>query len=259
MGGLQLPHHVGRAVGRGVVHDEDVHVVAQPGELLLERGDQRRDVVTLVVGRDDDDDFHGHRLGALANATTTAYSVDVMPARLLTAIDSPLSRRMLFGGVIVTVLLFAVLAAHWRPLWYDELFTLYVASEPTTGDVLRALLHGADTNPPLDYLLRHASLAAFGDSSVAFRWPSAAAFVAGQLAIFAYVRRRAPFLAAAGAALLPRQDSPRGFAEGFAPQTQARVHSSERDLEHGSDVIAGHSFQFEKRKDRPLLETERVQ
>ena len=112
-------------------------------------------------------------------------------------------RWTLIGGVIVTVLLFAVLAAHWRPLWYDELFTLYVASEPTFGDVLRALMNGADTNPPVDYLLRHASLASFGDSSVAFRWPSAAAFVAGQLAIFAYVRRRAPFLSAAGAALLP--------------------------------------------------------
>ena len=112
-------------------------------------------------------------------------------------------RRTLLGGVIVTVFLFAVLAAHWRPLWYDELFTLYVASEPTLGAVVRALLDGADTNPPVDYLLRHASLVSFGDSSAAFRWPSAAAFVAGQLAIFAYVRRRAPFLAAAGAALLP--------------------------------------------------------
>lgn len=110
---------------------------------------------------------------------------------------------MLLGGVIVTVLLFAVLGAHWRPLWYDELFTLYVASEPSPGDVVRALMNGADTNPPVDYLLRHASLAAFGDSSVAFRWPSAVAFIAGQLAIFAFVRRRAPFLSAAGAALLP--------------------------------------------------------
>jgi hypothetical protein len=126
-----------------------------------------------------------------------------MPARLLAALDSPFTRRTLLGGVIITVLLFAVLAAHWRPLWYDELFTLYVASEPTLGDVLRALLKGADTNPPVDYLLRHASLASFGDSSAAFRWPSAAAFVAGQLAIFAYVRTRVPFLAAAGAALLP--------------------------------------------------------
>ena len=111
--------------------------------------------------------------------------------------------RTLLGGVFVTVLLFAVLAAHWRPLWYDELFTLYVASEPTLRDVLRALMNGADTNPPVDYLLRHASLAVFGESNVAFRWPSAAAFLAGQLAIFAYVRRRAPFLSAAGAALLP--------------------------------------------------------
>lgn len=126
-----------------------------------------------------------------------------MPPRLVATLDSPLARRALLSGVIVTVFLFAVLAAHWRPLWYDELFTLYVAGEPTPRDVLRSLLAGADTNPPVDYLLRHASLAVFGDSSVAFRWPSAAAFVAGQLAIFAYVRRRTPFLAAAGAALLP--------------------------------------------------------
>lgn len=126
-----------------------------------------------------------------------------MSPRLLAALDLPLVRHALLGGVIVTVSLFAALAAHWRPLWYDELFTLYVASEPTLRDVLRALVDGADTNPPVDYMLRHASLAVFGDSSVAFRWPSVAAFVVGQLAIFAFVRRRAPFLAAAGAALLP--------------------------------------------------------
>ena len=126
-----------------------------------------------------------------------------MPPRLVAALDSPFTRRTLLSGVILTVLLFAVLAAHWRPLWYDELFTLYVASEPSLGHVLRALLSGADTNPPVDYLLRHASVALFSDSAVAFRWPSAVAFAAGQLAIFAYVRRRAPFLAAVGAALLP--------------------------------------------------------
>ena len=103
----------------------------------------------------------------------------------------------------LAVLVIAVLAARWQPLWYDELFTLYVASETTVGATLRALLAGADTNPPIDYLLRHASLALLGDSTVAFRWPSALAFVAGLFAIYFYVRRRTGFVPAAAAFALP--------------------------------------------------------
>ena len=119
------------------------------------------------------------------------------------ALDSVRGQRAFLAVVTLAVLVFAVLAARWRPLWYDELFTLYVAGEPSVADTVRALLAGADTNPPLDYLLRHLSLAWFGTSPEAFRWPSAAAFVAGLLAIYAYVRRRAPFLASAAAFLLP--------------------------------------------------------
>jgi hypothetical protein len=119
------------------------------------------------------------------------------------ALDSARARCAFLVAVALTVFVFAVLAARWRPLWYDELFTLYVASEPSFGAVIRALLAGADTNPPVDYLLRHASMTLLGTSPEAFRWPSAAAFVAGLLAIYAYVRRRAPFLASAAAFLLP--------------------------------------------------------
>jgi hypothetical protein len=106
-------------------------------------------------------------------------------------------------GVAVTVFVFAVLAARWRPLWYDELFTFYVAKEPSVLATLRALLAGADTNPPLDCLVRHVSLVLLGSSAEAFRWPSAAAFITGLFAIYAYARRRAPFLASTAAFLLP--------------------------------------------------------
>ena len=126
-----------------------------------------------------------------------------MTRRVIAALDSTPWRCTLLIAVALTVLVFSVLAAGWRSLWYDELFTLYVASEPSLRDVVRALLAGADTNPPLDYLLRHASLALFGSSPEAFRWPSAAAFLAGLFATYAYVRRRAPFLASAAAFLLP--------------------------------------------------------
>ncbi|HEX9206749.1 MAG TPA: glycosyltransferase family 39 protein [Steroidobacteraceae bacterium] len=126
-----------------------------------------------------------------------------MTTRVLDALDSVPGRRALLIAAALAVLVFAVLAARWRPLWYDELFTLYVASEPTARDTIRALLAGADTNPPIDYLLRHASLAVLGPSPEAFRWPSAVAFVAGLFAIYGFVRRRAPFFASAAAFLLP--------------------------------------------------------
>jgi hypothetical protein len=126
-----------------------------------------------------------------------------MIPQVSTALDSVRWQRAFLFVVALTVFVFAVVAARWRPLWYDELFTLYVASEPSVGDTLRALLDGADTNPPVDYLLRHAVMAVLGSSPEAFRLASAAAFVAGLFAIYAYVRRRAPFLASAAAFLVP--------------------------------------------------------
>ena len=112
-------------------------------------------------------------------------------------------QRAFLTSVGVAVFALAALAAHWRPLWFDEFFTLYVAQEPSVVDTVKALLAGADTNPPLDYLLRHLSFDAFGTSAEAFRWPSAAAFVAGMFAVYLYLRPRVPFLAAASAFLLP--------------------------------------------------------
>jgi hypothetical protein len=52
-------------------------------------------------------------------------------------------------------------------------------------------------------VLRHASLALLGDSAMTFRLPSALAFVGGLFAIFAFVRRRTGFVAAAAAFALP--------------------------------------------------------
>jgi len=114
-----------------------------------------------------------------------------------------LLQRGLLIGIALAVLALTLLAAHWRPLWYDELFTFYVARQPTAIGTVQALLAGADTNPPLDYLLRHAAMALLGASSAAFRLPSALAFIAGLLATYAFVRRRVPFIPAVMALLLP--------------------------------------------------------
>jgi Dolichyl-phosphate-mannose-protein mannosyltransferase len=126
-----------------------------------------------------------------------------MTSRVAAGCGSTIGRSAFLAGVALAVLMVAVLAARWQPLWYDELFTLYVASESTLGATLRALLAGADTNPPVDYVLRHAGLALLGDSAVAFRWPSALAFVGGLFAIYAFVHRRTGFVPAAAAFALP--------------------------------------------------------
>jgi len=126
-----------------------------------------------------------------------------MTSRVAAGFGSTFGRGAFLAGVALAVLVVAVLAARWQPLWYDELFTLYVASERSLGATLGALLAGADTNPPIDYALRHVSLAVLGDSAMAFRWPSALAFVGGLFAIYAFVRRRTGFVAAAAAFALP--------------------------------------------------------
>ncbi|MEY2920349.1 MAG: hypothetical protein RL261_1654, partial [Pseudomonadota bacterium] len=140
---------------------------------------------------------------ALAFERANAYSIVPMTSRVAAGFGSTIWQGAYLAGVALAVLVVAVLAARWQPLWYDELFTLYVASEASLGATLKALLAGADTNPPVDYVLRHASLALLGDSAMAFRVPSALAFVGGLFAIYAFVRRRTGFAAAAAAFALP--------------------------------------------------------
>jgi len=111
--------------------------------------------------------------------------------------------RLILVAASLAVLAVAILAGIERPLWYDELYTYYVSLQPSPGATLRALLDGADNNPPVDYLLRQASMWALGPSEGAFRLPSALAFVAGLLALYAYVRRHGTALAAFTAFALP--------------------------------------------------------
>lgn len=111
--------------------------------------------------------------------------------------------RLLLWTLAVVLPAMALSTSAARPLWYDELYTYYVAREPSIGAVFTALLAGADTNPPVDYLLRHLSLRAFGDTPIAFRLPSVLAFIVGLFAIHAYVRPRVSRTAAVAAFVLP--------------------------------------------------------
>lgn len=89
------------------------------------------------------------------------------------------------------VAFFAVLwrAAH-RPLWFDELFTYYIALSPSFEHLRGSLLHSGDLNPPLNYLLVRCSIALFGDSPFVTRIPPMLGFLVAGLIVFRLVTRR---------------------------------------------------------------------
>jgi Dolichyl-phosphate-mannose-protein mannosyltransferase len=80
------------------------------------------------------------------------------------------------------------IASH-RLLWFDELFTVHIARLPDTATILTALSHGADSLPPLYYLVVRISDKLFGHGELAVRLLSTLAMVATLLITFDCARR----------------------------------------------------------------------
>ncbi len=130
------------------------------------------------------------------------------------------------------VLLFSLLylpqtlvRASEKRFWYDELCTLYICRLPAWKDSWAAVLHGADFNPPLFYLIHRANIALFGDGLIAMRLPEIAAFWVFCVCIFVVVSRRNGLLAGVAAMLFPLLSGayfyafdarPHGIVLGFA-------------------------------------------
>jgi 4-amino-4-deoxy-L-arabinose transferase-like glycosyltransferase len=95
------------------------------------------------------------------------------------------------------------LIAWHRPLFYDEVFTFYIARLDSPGAVVEALRNGADNHPPLDYLLRHWSMRLFGVGEFGLRVPSVAGFWVFCLCLYRFISRRASAMAALLALVAP--------------------------------------------------------
>src|SRR6266542_179286 len=111
------------------------------------------------------------------------------------------------------------LTAVSRPLQHDELFTYYVARQDSFSAIYSALVNRADDHPPLDYWIRHASMAVFGPGELAFRLPSIAAFIASLLGLFVLAQRfwgaTSGFIAV-GVALLSQANSMSYFGRAYS-------------------------------------------
>lgn len=87
-------------------------------------------------------------------------------------------RRILASLILACSSLFffadACLRASQKYFWFDELCSLAIVQLPTFSDSWQAVLHGADFNPPLFYVIMRATHQALGDGLIAQRIPAMA-------------------------------------------------------------------------------------
>jgi Dolichyl-phosphate-mannose-protein mannosyltransferase len=83
----------------------------------------------------------------------------------------------------------SIYVSSQRLLWFDEIFTVHIAGLPDWKAILTALSHGADSLPPLYYLVVRMFGRMFGHGEVAVRLPSTLAMVATLLITFDCARR----------------------------------------------------------------------
>jgi hypothetical protein len=96
-----------------------------------------------------------------------------------------------------------VLNAARKALWFDELFTFYVAGLPRLPDLWSALASGFDPNPPLPYLLTRFAHGLVGSGPLGTRLPAMLGFWLMCMCLFFFVRRRTSALHGAVAMALP--------------------------------------------------------
>jgi hypothetical protein len=87
------------------------------------------------------------------------------------------------------IYLLFVAAAMRRGVWYDELFTLDIASASTPSRVME-LIRKWDLNPPLSYFLTRWSMGIFGHGKLGLRLPSIIEFYTASAFLFAFLRKR---------------------------------------------------------------------
>jgi 4-amino-4-deoxy-L-arabinose transferase-like glycosyltransferase len=94
-------------------------------------------------------------------------------------------------AIVAAFLIAEIHNARLRPFWFDELATLFVATQPTVGAMFRSM--PSDGNPPLYFLLARLCLQLPVNPELGLRLPSVLALPASALAVFIFVRRITSF------------------------------------------------------------------
>lgn len=112
--------------------------------------------------------------------------------RVKTNITSGIAGRWASYGTWLLVLYAvarAVVAAHARPLWYDEIFTWAVVHQPGVGQIWNALLRGVDSQGLMFNLIERVA-ASFTCIEIGFRIPSIIGFACTTVCVYGFVQRR---------------------------------------------------------------------
>ena len=109
---------------------------------------------------------------------------------------------VLMGLLVAYSFVRGIRAAVVRPFWFDELYTLTIAGQPTLHDLWAVWKARIDAEPPLFYLMERLTLTLPVAKEVALRLPSIVAFCGTLVCLFAYVRRRSGEFVACVCALL---------------------------------------------------------
>lgn len=91
--------------------------------------------------------------------------------------------------IAILFLAIAVRSASVRPLWFDELSTLFITLTPTLGGMWHAI--PTDGNPPLYFLLARPLLHLPIRTELALRIPSILGMAGAGAAVYVFVRRSA--------------------------------------------------------------------
>jgi hypothetical protein len=106
------------------------------------------------------------------------------------------------GLLCVYVVVRGVVGAASRLFWFDELFTLTIAGQPSLHDMWTAIRSGFDSAPPLFYLVERVALGLSSNQQIALRLPSILAFPCTLICLFVYAKKRNGALLACVCALL---------------------------------------------------------
>jgi hypothetical protein len=102
----------------------------------------------------------------------------------------------LLAMILVGVGIRSILSAYEKPLWFDEILTIVMCRLPSASKLWQALDSGADTNPPLFYLIAGCAHRFVQDDHVAYRLPSVLGLLVTIVSIYLFLSRRIDRLSA---------------------------------------------------------------
>jgi uncharacterized membrane protein len=109
---------------------------------------------------------------------------------------------------VVSLSVCCVLASAKRYLWYDEVISFTLVSDPSLSHMIGSVAAGSEGAPPLYHILLWLWIRLAGRSELALRIPSCAAMIAALILVWITLRQRYTWRATAFGALLAFAMSP---------------------------------------------------